>query len=380
MRRLRRILLLLVTLFVVLNLAGGYYYATQINAGALKVDPWTPEAVNEVTNIGANQITIAEGTDDAQNQSLASQGTYGVEWDGGYGQITGAPEIDGKQVTKSFEVLVGTLPEEGTEVSIALFAFQGTPPEGAELTTYDAPLGETGAVFAPGDQDVWAIFVHGRGGTVAEGYRTMQTTQALGLPTLDIAYRNDQGQPADPSAKYWFGDTEWADLDAAVEHARDEGAKGVVLIGSSMGGAIVASYLRHTEDPDFVRGVVLDSPALSLERTVEYGADQVALPAGLKLPPTITWTAKRIASLRYHVPWQETDYLTDTNWVTAPVLLFHGADDVTVPVATSREFAERAPDVTYVELPDTGHIRAWNTNPDAYDQNLRDFLEPLLSQ
>ncbi|MBK8729704.1 MAG: alpha/beta hydrolase [Tetrasphaera sp.] len=56
------------------------------------------------------------------------------------------------------------------------------------------------------------------------------------------------------------------------------GAEHVVLMGASMGGAIVASYLRHAEDTSVVTAVVLDSPALSLQRTVEWGLRRLPSP------------------------------------------------------------------------------------------------------
>jgi alpha-beta hydrolase superfamily lysophospholipase len=171
---------------------------------------------------------------------------------------------------------------------------------------------------------------------------------------------------------------EWADLAAAVDYARSRGAQHVVLVGASMGGAIVASYLRHAPADGIVKGVVLDSPALSLERTVQWGADQIALPGGLSLPPPVTWGAKRFTTLRTGLDWEAVDYVSDPSWDTVPTLVFHGPEDRTVPVDTSGQLARARANVTYVETAGADQVESWNVDPAAYERTLAEFLGPLV--
>ncbi len=59
-----------------------------------------------------------------------------------------------------------------------------------------------------------------------------------------------------------------------------------------------------------------------------------------------------------------------------PILLFHGDEDPTVPVATSDALAEARPDiVTYERAAGVGHVRSWNGDPAAYEASVRGFLE-----
>ena len=368
---------LLVFLVLAFFLGGGWYFSGQIYADGLKVKHPVPSYGQEVVAVGDGTITIADPAD--EEPVLDGDAVYGLEWDGGYGQISGDGTGD-DEVTRDFTLLSGEPPHEGTVVSPDRPAFDDP---GAALgrdvedVTFDADLGALGAWYVPGSSSTWAVLVHGKGGEPAEMLRMMRTTVDAGLPSMAISYRNDAGAPQDPSGLYQFGRTEWHDLDAAVGYATEHGADHVVLVGASMGGGIIASYLRHVPDAP-VTGVVLDSPMLAFGETVAYGAEQEPLPVFGHVPTPLTWTAKQIASLRYDVDWAATDYLDDTSWLDVPALVIHGSDDSTVPLRTSEQLAASAPDrVSLTVVPDAEHVEAWNVDPAAYDEELSRFLDGL---
>jgi pimeloyl-ACP methyl ester carboxylesterase len=141
-----------------------------------------------------------------------------------------------------------------------------------------------------------------------------------------------------------------------------------------MGGAIVvAAALSGLPLP--VRGMVLDAPALDLKACVELGAKQRELPLGLSLPPLLTDTAEELAEVRYGVDWASYDYLRRARELRAPILLFQGTADRTVPVATSDELARLRPDlVTYVRVPGAGHVQAWDVARQRYEGAVAAFV------
>jgi pimeloyl-ACP methyl ester carboxylesterase len=204
----------------------------------------------------------------------------------------------------------------------------------------------------------------------------MRVPVRLGMPALDLSYRNDAGTPLDPSGRYGWGRTEWQDLDAAVAWAQQRGAKHVVLLGASMGGAVVASFMERSPLAAFVSGVVLDSPVLDFTSVVDLGARRHRLPlVDRHVPAAVRWTAERVASLRYGVDFGALDHLDDTSWVNAPVLVLHGTADATVPFATSARLAAARPDlVTLLPDPGVAHVQSWNHDPVAYEDAVRDFL------
>lgn len=370
----RRGAIVLVLLALLLHLAGGWYFAGVVGQDALAVRSVPAPLDLTVVRSGPDSITVRENA--GPDEDLRSSATFGLEWDGGYGLISGPARVRDGEVTRAWRRVVSQ-PAPAQRVSIDN---AGIPPDrvapGQQMVTYPSPLGDLRARLDPGDGEragTWAILVHGKGGSIEEMAATARALSTLGLTTLSITYRNDPGAASDPSQRYQYGRTEWRDLQAAIEYARSQGATDLVLGGSSMGGAIVAAYLRNVEDRT-VRAVVMDSPMLDLESTIEFGADQRTLPGTpWPIPRTLVWTAELFASWRYDLDLDAVDYLSPVDWVIAPVLVQHGVEDRTVPISTSRTLASND-DVTLHEEPDADHVQAWNYDPEGYERRVRDFV------
>lgn len=225
-------------------------------------------------------------------------------------------------------------------------------------------------------KDTLTIFVHGRNGTRMDGLRFVSS--AVGQSdVLLISYRNDVGAPKDASGRLQYGQTEWRDLDTAVQWAQSRGVKNVVLAGQSMGGAVVAAFMESSPRRNIVKGMILEAPMLSLHEMVANGA-KTALPGGRGVPWTVTWTAERLAAARYGVDWAAVDYLDDTAWVTAPTLVIHGAADPDVPVSVSRQLHEQQPGlVALEEFPGALHLESWNVDSARYGNLLGSFFQKV---
>ncbi|MGL5811442.1 MAG: alpha/beta hydrolase family protein [Nocardioides sp.] len=378
-RRWIRAVVAVACLTAITPVIGVWYFSGRIRSDVLQVRPWKPpnnlKVVEAPTDPVDGTITLADAAD--PEPDLRDDGTFGLSYDGGFGLISGERSGSGAEITGDFALVSGESPRVGQRVTITASAYLTEPVPAPREVTYPGELGENSAVFRPGTSTTWAILVHGRGATESEPYRIMESTVALGMPSLSIRYRNDIGEPPDPSGYYGFGATEWRDLEAAVAYAIGQGAESVVLGGHSMGGAIVAAYLRNAKETDLVRAVVLDSPMLDLARTVEWGAEQLDLPWGLTVPAPVTRGARRLAGLRYGVDWSEVDYNDDTDWVRVPTLIMHGDADTQVPIDVSRDLAERAENATLVEVPAADHVRGWNADPRAYNDRVRGFLRKV---
>ena len=381
-RRWPRILLWsLLILVVAFHAAGGWYFSDQLRVDGFEVRPHEREFRATIAEVGPDSVVIVQG--DPADGELFSEGELGLVWDGGYGTVDTILDRNESQATRSFTHLGGDLPEAGTAVDVDPwiypddFATATSMP--VESVTYVSPLGEMDAVLIRGTSDTWAVLVHGKNASPRETLRMAQPLWDAGLTVLAITHRNDEGQPGDPSGIHRYGVTEWEDLAGAVDYALSEGAGRVVLGGFSTGGAVVMSYLERSDATDAVVGVVLDAPNIDFGTTVDHNAAARTLPVvGLPVPPTLTWVAKTIGSLRFGVDWGDINYVSRAEELDVPILILHGTDDPSVPIGTSRELARLRPDlVTLVEFEGAKHVQSWNLDPDRYVNAIETFLENL---
>ncbi len=361
--------------------AGAWHFSNQIASDALLVEDDAPEYEVSVADVGGGSITFTLGDD--PEDDLLSDELLGVALDGGYGQVSGAATLSDGTVTRDYLHLDGTEPAVGGLVDLQGYAYPDDPraAHGIDFSevTYRSPVGELDAWLVPGSNDRWVIMVHGRGAHPREALRMLPAVTRAGHPALIIFYRNDPGQPATDDRHALFGLTEWEDLEGAVRFAVDNGADDVVVFGASMGGAIAAGFMVRSELADEVVALVLDSPALDLGAMVDAEAAETNLPVvPVRVPNALTAFAKWMAGVRFDLDWGDLDYLDRADELDVPILLFHGDDDGTVPVEIGDALAAARPDVvTYVRVPDAGHVRAWNVDPERYDRALAAFLAGL---
>jgi pimeloyl-ACP methyl ester carboxylesterase len=366
----------IVLFVVVFHIAGGFYFAGLIRSDGFQ--PRGPQAFIDATAgpIDDDTITLISAGD-ATDPTL--EGLYGLKWDDGYGQISEISSVSDTGVVRTFTLLEGTQPAPGTEMDVMGWAWPSDPDRSFgydyETIQFISELGPMDAWLLPGSTDRWAIFVHGKGVDQREGLRMLPSLHDAEMPTMLITYRNDIGQPEDPSGLYRYGQTEWRDLEDAIKYARGHGANSFVLVGMSTGAAIVTSFLYESDLAPLVDGVIFDSPNIDFGQVVDVEASRRSLPIiGLPIPATLTWVAKSIAALQMHFSWNNLDYIDQADGLAVPLLVFHGTEDNSVPIELSRRLADARPDLVRLVETDAGHVLSWNINPIAYERHIAVFL------
>jgi uncharacterized protein len=313
-----------------------------------------------------------------RDETSARPGIYGLDFPDGHAIAREIVAATDDEVVRVVTDVRGNL-EEGTKVAFDEQVWEGNPlaTRGVRYREIDfrSQLGPMPAWRVEGRGDIWAIFVHGHNVTRHEGLRVLPTLRRAGLPTLLIAYRNDPGAPRSEDGLIHLGATEWRDLESAARRAMREGARAFVLLGDSMGGAIVSRFIHESPLATRVRAVVLDAPVLDWSAVLDLQADERGLPT--LLATTTEWAV----SSRIDFDWSAFDQVARAREFAMPILLFHGTQDSTVPISSSDAFARALPElVTYYRVAGAGHVESWNVGPGRYERRVRTFLARVLEQ
>ena len=277
--------------------------------------------------------------------------------------------------TRKIEKIEGTPPKPGELGQLDVSYFAADPRRGLGLeyaqVSYPGPLGDYPAWHVPGTGSTWLIYSHGRGSTLREGLRVADIAHRAGHPALIIGYRNDEGAPrGDGLAR--FGADEWEDLAAAIAYAKTKGGTGVILGGGSMGGAITLALFEHASPQTaMVRGVFLDSPALSVGRQSRIATD------ALGVPGFVAELGFMLAAWRFGLDWEAMDYLSAVDHVAVPVLVLHGDADSLITVESNRHvyaaLTERG-NATIEIMPGAQHLGVWNRDRAGFERHVSLFL------
>ncbi|WP_105036645.1 alpha/beta hydrolase family protein [Cryobacterium aureum] len=227
----------------------------------------------------------------------------------------------------------------------------------------------------------WVIQVHGRAVRREEALRAVPVFRAAGYTSLLVSYRNDGDAPASADGRYGLGDTEWPDVDAAVDFAAAQGATSIVLMGWSMGGAVVLQTLTRSAHPHLITGVVLESPVIDWADVVRAQAIDRRLPTliarGAVAAMGAHW-ARWLTGQAEPIDFKRLDFVARACDLHRPILLLHSDDDGFVPVTGSRRLAKLRPDtVTFVAFSEARHTKLWNYDPDRWNAEIAAWLATL---
>lgn len=332
-----------------------------------------------VVDSAAGTITLRHTPD------AAMPGRFGL-WFGsesGYAKLGGLLERrDGEVVRELERVEFGDLGPGRARISGYYYLDPeelGLPVTSVEI---DTDLGSAPAWVFPAAAEVgsdrWVIQVHGWGATRQEGLRAVRTFHDAGYTCLLASYRNDGDAPESADRRYGLGGTEWRDIDAAIRYAAAQGARSIVLMGWSMGGAVVLQTATRSENLELVTGLVLESPVIDWIDTLEYQANLLRLPdpiarGAIRLIEA-TWSGP-ITGLGAPIDLRSMDFVARAADLSLPMLVLHSEDDGFVPDTGSRALAAARSDiVTFVPFTVALHTKLWNYDEAKWTGAIREWL------
>ncbi|MCS6575284.1 lysophospholipase [Curtobacterium flaccumfaciens pv. flaccumfaciens] len=257
------------------------------------------------------------------------------------------------------------------------------PVEDVDIPTPNGPA-PAWVVRADDPAAPWAVLVHGRGVTRAETIRAVPVFRAAGYSVVLASWRNDGVAPPSVDGRYGLGSTEWEDVDSVLRWLTAQDAESVVLMGWSMGGAVVLQTLLRSRFAGLVDGVVLESPVVDWHAVLKSQSQLLRLPRPVrKVAQRLLRTPVlyRLAGLQRPVDLRELDMVTRADELTVPILLLHSDDDGFVPSSASHDLARARPDLVRLEIQTTArHTKLWNHDADWFDARILAWLTEVVQR
>jgi pimeloyl-ACP methyl ester carboxylesterase len=226
----------------------------------------------------------------------------------------------------------------------------------------------------------WAIHIHGLGSTRAGTLRGVQVASEAGLTSLVVTYRNDGEGPNVGTGRSELGAAETDDVRAAVNYARENGARSAILFGWSMGAAIALQLAADPKLRGIVTGLVLDSPILDWVATLKANCVRAGLPAWtgtLAVPWLGFQPLARLIGLANPIDLRSFDWIARADELTVPTLILHGTLDTSAPFLLSNRLRALRPDSVDLGPFNAHHTMSWNSDGERWCAILLPWLAPL---
>ena len=252
-----------------------------------------------------------------------------------------------------------------------------------ENVEIETELGPAPAWIVPAasETEAWVINVHGRAVRRQETLRAVSVFRDAGYTSLLVSYRNDGDAPRSEDHRFGLGDTEWRDVEAAMKYALAHGARHLILMGWSMGGATVLQALTRSPLASFVDGLVLESPVLNWVTALQFQAEAYRLPRFVRAAAVELLQARWgqvVTGLSAPVDLSRLDLVARASELHVPILLLHSVDDGFVPATASQALAALRPDiVTFEQFATARHTKLWNYDSQRWNGAVSAWLARL---
>ena len=324
-------------------------------------------AIRGVDNSGERPVVILDRT-----PRTAAPGDYCLILENG-GWVKLAPGVEDRGPSLVGREVVG---ESGPGVAAGQRAswsgiyFQSPADAGLQAADIEVQtdVGPSPAWLIPSEgpqPTTWVIHIHGLGSTRAGTLRGVQVASEAGLTSLVVTYRNDGEGPTVGTGRSELGAAEVDDVRAAVDYARENGARSAILFGWSMGGAIALQLAADPKLRGIVTELVLDSPILDWVATLKANCARAGMPAwtgALAVPWLTSRPLARLIGLANPIDLRSFNWIERAEELTVPTLILHGALDTSSPCEISTRLSALSPDIVVLEVFDADHTTSWNSD------------------
>jgi alpha-beta hydrolase superfamily lysophospholipase len=170
-------------------------------------------------------------------------------------------------------------------------------------------------------------------------------------------------------------------VDAAVGFARRRGARRILLMGWSMGGAIALQVSLNSAHGDAIAGLILESPVVDWRIVLDYQARALRVPAavsGLAIGALRSEWATPITRSGSAIPFDRLDVVSRADELRHPILILHSDDDGFVPSDASHDLVAARPDLVELQVFQVArHTKLWNYDQERWSESIRSWVTAL---
>ena len=238
----------------------------------------------------------------------------------------------------------------------------------------EAKVGKTPVWATPGLLDgrpsrVAFVLAHGYGGTRATWNGLLKDLQKAGIDAVVPAM---PGQDANPDPTVGFGRKEARTILECAAWAREKGAKRVVGLGISLGGA--AMWLASEEEPETLDGVVSDASFAQFDEAMNrLFSYRLPFPGGATLLTPVVWFARGMSGID---PTKIRPIDAAAKWRGKPALVIQGDADQLIVPSNGRRLSEAAGCPLWL-VPGANHAQDYLTDPEGYAKRVIAFARGL---
>ena len=338
--------------------------------------------IRGVDNTGERPVVILDRT-----PATAGHGDYCLILENG-GWVRLAPGVENRGPSLAGREVVGESgPGVAVDQRVSWSGIYFQTPADAGLKSTDVEI-QTDVGPAPAwlvtsegsPSTTWAIHIHGLGSTRAGTLRGVQVASEFGLTSLVVTYRNDGEGPRVGTGRSELGAAEVDDVRAAVNYARENGARSIILFGWSMGAAIALQLVADPKLRGIVLGLVLESPILDWVATIKANCARSGLPAwtgALAVPWLNCRPLARLIGLANPINLRSFDWIERADELIVPMLILHGSLDTSSPCKLSTCLRVLRPDIVTLEAFNADHTMSWNSDRDRWRAVLTAWMTAL---
>lgn len=206
------------------------------------------------------------------------------------------------------------------------------------------PVWQTHGLTQEAPSSTVFVFAHGYGGGMNQWQPVMDDLRRMGYDSMEVSM---PGHGGNPDSMVGFGPKEARILSDAVDRVRHDGAKRVVLVGVSMGGA--AAWLATELNPR-IDAIATEGAYARFDEAMKYVTD-----AGGGILAPMVWMAEKRSGVE---PEKIVPLNAAKKW-KKPALVLQAADDKIIPLQHAQDLAE-ASGAELEIIPNVSHACCYN--------------------